>query len=295
MVYGYVRVSTEKQTVQNQKMEIRRFCKERKLRKVQWVAETVSGTKSPDKRKLGALLKTVGENDIIVCTEISRLGRSMMMIFDVLNKLMTVGVKVYTIKENYELGDNIQSQVLAFAFGLSAQIERDLISERTKMGLERVRKEMKKRRIAFLAVFFAMAMAVFAASGTVYVTASGAKYHHRDCRTLAKSKNVYSMTVAACLYGLDCSAEIFAAEKDVERISFVFRVKDKMNSWNEAVSFVVDRGNFEKINYENFRAQVNSDYNAMWKIVKVLTFGGIEERLKKFNRATAVENNALYR
>lgn len=55
---------------------------------------------------------------------------------------------------------------------------------------------MKKRRIAFLAVFFAMAMAVFAASGTVYVTASGAKYHHRDCRTLAKSKNVYSMTVA---------------------------------------------------------------------------------------------------
>lgn len=100
---------------------------------------------------------------------------------------------------------------------------------------------------------------------------------------------------AACLYGLDCSAEIFAAEKDVERISFVFRVKDKMNSWNEAVSFVVDRGNFEKINYENFRAQVNSDYNAMWKIVKVLTFGGIEERLKKFNRATAVENNALYR
>lgn len=144
MVYGYVRVSTEKQTVQNQKMEIRRFCKERKLRKVQWVAETVSGTKSPDKRKLGALLKTVGENDIIVCTEISRLGRSMMMIFDVLNKLMTVGVKVYTIKENYELGDNIQSQVLAFAFGLSAQIERDLISERTKMGLERVRREEKR-------------------------------------------------------------------------------------------------------------------------------------------------------
>lgn len=143
MVYGYVRVSTEKQTVQNQKMEIRRFCKERKLRKVQWVAETVSGTKSPDKRKLGALLKTVGENDIIVCTEISRLGRSMMMIFDVLNKLMTIGVKVYTIKENYELGDNIQSQVLAFAFGLSAQIERDLISERTKMGLIRVRKEGK--------------------------------------------------------------------------------------------------------------------------------------------------------
>lgn len=143
MVYGYIRVSTGKQTAKNQKIEIQKFCKERKLRKVQWISETISGTKSPDKRKLGVLLQTVGKNDIIVCTEISRLGRSMMMIFDVLNKLMTIGAKVYTIKENYELGDNIQSQVLAFAFGLSAQIERDLISERTKMGLERIRKEGK--------------------------------------------------------------------------------------------------------------------------------------------------------
>ncbi|MCH5283310.1 MAG: recombinase family protein [Treponema sp.] len=143
MVYGYIRVSTEKQTAKNQKIEIRRFCKVKKLHKVQWISETISGTKSPDKRKLGVLLQTVNKDDIIVCTEISRLGRSMLMIFDILNKLMTIGAKVYTIKENYELGDNIQSQVLAFAFGLSAQIERDLISERTKMGLERIRKEGK--------------------------------------------------------------------------------------------------------------------------------------------------------
>ena len=99
----------------------------------------------------------------------------------------------------------------------------------------------------------------------------------------------------ACLYGLDCSAEIFAAEKEVERISFIFRVKDKLGSWNEAVSFVVDRGNFEKVNYEDFREQVKVDYNALWRIVKVLNFTGIEARLKKFDRAAAVENNALYR
>lgn len=137
MVYGYIRVSTGKQTLENQKIEIRRYCKAHRLRNIQWVAETVSGTRKPDKRKLDKLLAAVQKDDIVVIAEISRLGRSMLMILDVLQSFLEKGVQVRAIKEGYELGDNIQSKVLAFAFGLSAEIERQLISERTKAGLLR--------------------------------------------------------------------------------------------------------------------------------------------------------------
>lgn len=144
MVYAYIRVSTGKQTLENQKIEIRQYCRERRLRHVHWIAETVSGTRKPEKRKLGRLLSAVQKDDIIVIAEISRLGRSMLMILDVLQSFLERGAKVYSIKEGYELGDNIQSKVLAFAFGLSAEIERQLISDRTKAGLVRAIKAGKK-------------------------------------------------------------------------------------------------------------------------------------------------------
>lgn len=144
MIYGYVRVSTNKQTAQNQKLAIREYAKYHRLRNIVWVAETISGTKNPEKRKLGELLHSVTEGDIIIITELSRLGRSLMMILNVLQSLLEKGVKVIAIKEGYELGDNIQSKVLAFAFGLSAEVERSLLSERTKLGLERARKQGKQ-------------------------------------------------------------------------------------------------------------------------------------------------------
>ena len=141
MNYGYIRVSTDRQAVDNQRFEIERFCKKNNLEIEQWIEETISGTKSPEKRLLGSLLAKVQKNDLIICSELSRLGRSLFMIMSILNKLMTDGVKVWTIKDNYRLGDNIQSKVLAFAFGLSAEIERDLISQRTKEALARKRSE----------------------------------------------------------------------------------------------------------------------------------------------------------
>ena len=140
MVYGYIRVSTDKQTVENQKIEIKKYCKYHKLRNIKFISETISGTKKIEKRKLGELVNLAQKDDIIVVTELSRLGRSMIMILDTLQILLDKNVKVIAIKEGYELGDNIQSKVLAFAFGLSAEIERNLISERTKQGLQRVRK-----------------------------------------------------------------------------------------------------------------------------------------------------------
>jgi DNA invertase Pin-like site-specific DNA recombinase len=141
MTYGYIRVSTDRQTVDNQRFEIERFCTKNNLIVGQWIEETISGTKSPDKRLLGSLLSAVKKGDLIICSELSRLGRSLFMIMSILNQLMLNGVRVWTIKDNYRLGDNIQSKVLAFAFGLSAEIERDLISQRTKEALARRRSE----------------------------------------------------------------------------------------------------------------------------------------------------------
>ena len=142
-VYGYIRVSTQLQHTENQKIEIEKYCANHNISSIEFISEKISGTKSYKKRKLGNLLNALEKDDVLIVTELSRLGRSLMMIFDVLNQLLTIGVKVYAIKENYELGDNIQSQVLTFAFGLSAQIERDLLSERVKMGQQRALKEGK--------------------------------------------------------------------------------------------------------------------------------------------------------
>lgn len=125
-------------------MEIQKYCSYKKIRKIDFVNETVSGTVKVENRKLGDLLKKVKENDTIIVTELSRLGRSIVMILNVLQDLLERKVKVIAIKENYELGDNITSKVLAFAFGLSAEIERQLISERTKQGLQRVKQEGKR-------------------------------------------------------------------------------------------------------------------------------------------------------
>jgi DNA invertase Pin-like site-specific DNA recombinase len=141
MTYGYIRVSTDKQRKDNQEYEITRFCQKNNIVIDEWIKETISGTKTPDKRKLGGLLDNIKEDDLIICAELSRLGRSLFMIMSILYGLMKIGAKVWTIKDNYRLGDNIQSKVLAFAFGLSAEIERDLISQRTKEALALRRSE----------------------------------------------------------------------------------------------------------------------------------------------------------
>ena len=141
MIYGYIRVSTDKQTVENQRFEINKFCEHENLIVDRWIEETISGTKTYDKRALGGLLKDVKRDDIIICAELSRLGRNLFMIMEILNICMRKECLVWTIKDNYRLGDDIQSKVLAFAFGLSAEIERNLISQRTKEALARKRFE----------------------------------------------------------------------------------------------------------------------------------------------------------
>lgn len=141
MIYGYIRVSTDKQTVENQRFEINKFIKKTKFKVDEWIEETISGTISPKKRNLGKLIEKTKKGDLIICSELSRLGRNMFMIMSILNILMERGVIIYTVKERYRLGEDLTSKVLAFAFSISAEIERTLISQRTTEALRRKKAE----------------------------------------------------------------------------------------------------------------------------------------------------------
>ena len=137
MIYAYIRVSTDKQTVENQRFEIEKFVEQKGIVIDKWVAEVVSGTITAKHRKLGSLLKKMKKGDTLILTEVSRLGRSLLEILTIINQLIQKKQNLYTLKERYELNDSIQSQILAFAFGMMAQIERNLISMRTKEALAR--------------------------------------------------------------------------------------------------------------------------------------------------------------
>lgn len=141
MIYGYIRVSTDKQNTENQHYEICRFANKNNLEIDEWIAESISSREELNKRKLGVLIKKLTKGDILIASELSRLGRNLFQVMSILNYCMNKEAKVWTIKDNYRLGNDIQSKVLAFAFGLSAEIERNLISQRTKEALARARAE----------------------------------------------------------------------------------------------------------------------------------------------------------
>lgn len=141
MIYGYVRVSTDKQSTENQRFEIEKFTKSKSLRVDRWVEETISGTTDVAERQLGKLLKQIRKGDVLITTELSRLGRNLMQVMSFLHQCMERDIFVLTVKEHYELGNNINSKILAFAFSLSAEIERNLISQRTKEALARKKHE----------------------------------------------------------------------------------------------------------------------------------------------------------
>ena len=155
------RAATDTQTVENQRFEITNFARRQGLEIDGWIEETVSGTKEYSKRRLGGLLSTAGKNDLIICGELSRLGRNLFMIMEILNLCMKKECRVWTIKDNYRLGDDITSKVLAFAFGLCAEIERDLISKRTKEALARKRAEGVVLAHSYVAVNHKRTMRIF--------------------------------------------------------------------------------------------------------------------------------------
>ena len=135
MIIGYLRVSTGKQNPANQQDEIRRFAESRNLSVSQWVTEVASGKKKGCDRKLGKLIQRMKCGDTLIVTEVSRLSRTLTDLMAIMGKCLEKGINLYTTKEGYSFDNSINSKVLCFAFGLVAEIERNLISMRTKEAL----------------------------------------------------------------------------------------------------------------------------------------------------------------
>lgn len=132
---AYLRVSTDKQTLENQRSEITRFANKNGYTVDKWVEETVSGKVKDSDRRLGYTLKRLKKGDILIVSELSRLSRTLLEIMSIMRSLLERGVTLYSVKENFCLADNISSKVILFAFGLAAEIERDLIATRTREAL----------------------------------------------------------------------------------------------------------------------------------------------------------------
>lgn len=144
-IVGYTRVSTVDQDPAKNEAAILKYANDKDFPgNVQIVEETASGTKSWKKRTLAIVVEDLQKNDILIVPELSRLGRSLQDVLEVLNILSEKEVKVYSVKENFQLnGDDMQSKVMRTMFGLFAEIERDLIVARTKEGLEAARRKGK--------------------------------------------------------------------------------------------------------------------------------------------------------
>lgn len=140
MTVAYLRVSTQRQTVEHQRYEIQKFAKTKGLTVQRWEMEAASGTKSKEERSLGGVLKRLRKNDILIISEISRLSRKMLEIMSILHTCIERKIILYSIKEGYEFGNTMNSKIMGFAFSISAEIERNLISMRTKEALA-LRKE----------------------------------------------------------------------------------------------------------------------------------------------------------
>lgn len=141
MIYAYLRVSTIAQDEENQKCGVDEKAKQLSLTIDKYVIDHASGTKDLNERNLGKLIRRAKKGDVIIISEISRFARRIYMLFRILETLLERGVKVYSVKDGYTLDGSIQSKVLAFAFGMAAEIERDMISKRTKEALD-LRKKM---------------------------------------------------------------------------------------------------------------------------------------------------------
>ncbi len=143
MIYGYCRISTNHQQVCNQRHEIQTFADKNNIKIDKWIEEIISSRKHLDERKLGKILKKLKKGDILIATELSRLGRNLLEVMGILQQCLEKDCQIWALKENYHLGADIQSKVLAFAFSLASEIERQLISERTKNSLQRLKDEGK--------------------------------------------------------------------------------------------------------------------------------------------------------
>ncbi len=134
-VTAYLRVSTDGQDLQKNKADILHFANDHSLGPVAWIEETASGRVSWRQRQIAHIIDSAAAGDVLLVSELSRLGRSMLEIMEILSVATQKGLKIYALKGNWVLDGSLQSKVVAMAFAMAAEIERDLISSRTKEAL----------------------------------------------------------------------------------------------------------------------------------------------------------------
>ena len=145
MIYGYCRCSMEKkQTCSNQHFAITEYAKSNKIKVDRWIEENISRRKPLNKRELGKLMQTAVAGDTIIITEISRLARNLYELAGILQDAINKDVKIISIKENYNFKNDLQSKIMAYTFGLAAEIERDHISTRIRMALNKLKEQNVK-------------------------------------------------------------------------------------------------------------------------------------------------------
>jgi DNA invertase Pin-like site-specific DNA recombinase len=148
MVIAYLRVSTTRQHLENQRGEILHYTNNKGITVDRWITDTISGKTESRKRNLGKTLKHLKSGDTLIVTEISRLSRSLHEIMTIMKYCVDNNISIYSTKDGYTFDDSINSKVLSFAFGLAAEIEHKLISQRTKeaMALRKAQGEHMGRR-----------------------------------------------------------------------------------------------------------------------------------------------------
>jgi len=142
-IIGYLRVSTQDQDVEKNKTDISALANSKSFGKVEFFEEKVSGTKDWRSRKIGEVVSALQKGDVIIVSELSRFARSTFQVFEVMNECTKKGIAVYAVKGDWELNGSMQSKILLNVFSMLAEIERDLISERTKEGLRAARAKGK--------------------------------------------------------------------------------------------------------------------------------------------------------
>lgn len=134
---AYLRASTDKQDLNNQKLEILEFARKRDVRVDEFIAITVSSRKTSKQRRIDELLELLVDSDTLIVTELSRLGRSTSEVIDLINELLRRSIRVIIIKQNLDLHQkhDLTSKVMIILFSLFAELERDLVSLRTREAL----------------------------------------------------------------------------------------------------------------------------------------------------------------
>jgi DNA invertase Pin-like site-specific DNA recombinase len=132
---AYLRVSTLDQDIEKNKADILRFANQHDLGQVRFIEEIASSRTPWRERRIAEVLEALGANDALIVAELSRLGRSMLECMEILALATRKGIRVYSVKGNWHLDQSLQSKIIALAFSMAAEIERDLISQRTKEAL----------------------------------------------------------------------------------------------------------------------------------------------------------------